>query len=81
MLIQPLLNGFHLTPDLVRGEDIEYACLDGAFLTHCRLRWWRIVLWNQWLDAQSLLQTTGPFIPKIRDSLNNFSDLAFMDGH
>ena len=36
MLVQPLRHRFQLTADLVRGENIEYAGLDGAFLTHCR---------------------------------------------
>ena len=36
MLVEPLLHRLQLTPDLVIGEEIEYADLDGAFLTHCR---------------------------------------------
>jgi hypothetical protein len=39
MRIQPQRHRLQLTPDLVPGKQIEYACLDGAFLTHCRLRW------------------------------------------
>ena len=41
-----------LGADLVPGEQIEYAGLDRAFLAPCRLRQWRVVLWNQWLDAK-----------------------------
>ena len=41
MLIQPLRHRLQLVADLVRGENIEYAGLDGAFLAHCRLRRWQ----------------------------------------
>ena len=41
MLIQPLRHRLQLAADLVRGEKIEYAGLDGAFLAHCRLRRWQ----------------------------------------
>ncbi len=44
MLVEPLRHGFQLTADLVSGEQIEYAGLDGAFLAHCRLRWLRVSL-------------------------------------
>ena len=36
MLVQPLRHRLQLPADLVIGEEIEYAGLDGAFLTHCR---------------------------------------------
>ena len=36
MLVQPLRHRLQLAADLVIGEEIEYAGLDGAFLTHCR---------------------------------------------
>ena len=36
--IQPARDGLQLTADLVSGKDLEYRGLDGAFLTHCRLR-------------------------------------------
>jgi hypothetical protein len=38
LLIQPLRDRLQLTADLVSGKDLEYSGLDGAFLTHCRLR-------------------------------------------
>ena len=41
MRIQPLRHRLQLATDLVPGEDIEHAHLDGAFLAHCRLRRWR----------------------------------------
>ena len=41
MLIQPLRHRLQLAADLVPGEKIEYAGLDGAFLAHCRLRRWQ----------------------------------------
>jgi fatty-acyl-CoA synthase len=44
-------EALQLAADLVPGEQIEYAGLDGAFLAHCQLRRWRVVLWNQWFDA------------------------------
>jgi hypothetical protein len=44
MLIQPLRHRLQFTTDLVFGEKIEYACLDGAFLAHCRLRRLRVSL-------------------------------------
>lgn len=40
-LIQLLRHRLQFIADLVRGENIEYAGLDGAFLAHCLLRWWR----------------------------------------
>jgi hypothetical protein len=52
MFVQPPRYRLQLTTDLVPGEEIEYAGLDGAFLTHCRLRRLRVVLWNQWLDPR-----------------------------
>ena len=36
MLVQPLRHRLQLAADLVIGEEIEHAGLDGAFLTHCR---------------------------------------------
>jgi len=36
--IQPTRNCPQLATDLVSGKDLEYRRLDGAFLTHCRLR-------------------------------------------
>ena len=41
MRIQPSRHRLQLTTDLVRGEKIEYAHLDGAFWAHCRLRRWQ----------------------------------------
>jgi hypothetical protein len=52
MLVKPSRHCLQLAPDLVLGEKIEYAGLDGAFLAHCRLRRWRVFLWNQWFDAK-----------------------------
>jgi hypothetical protein len=53
MLVQPLRQRLQLSADLVIGEEIEWAGLDGAFLTHCRLRRWRFLFWNQWLDLET----------------------------
>ena len=36
MLVQPLRHRLQLAANLVIGEEIEYAGLDGAFLTHSR---------------------------------------------
>jgi hypothetical protein len=52
VVIQPLRHRLQLTTDLVSGEQSEYAGLDRAFLAHGRLRRWRVVLWNPWLDAK-----------------------------
>ena len=41
MLVQPSRHRLQLAADLVCGEDIEYAGLDGAFLAQCRLRRWQ----------------------------------------
>lgn len=41
MLVKPLRHRLQLVADLVRGENIECAGLDGAFLAHCRLRRWQ----------------------------------------
>jgi hypothetical protein len=35
---QPLRHCLQLAADLVLREHLEYSGLDGAFLTHCRLR-------------------------------------------
>jgi hypothetical protein len=52
VLIQPCRHRLEFAADLVPGEQIEYAGLDRAFLAHCRLRRWRVGLWNQWFDAK-----------------------------
>jgi hypothetical protein len=52
MLVQPLRHRLQLVADLVRGENIEYAGLDGAFLAHCRLRRW------QGFGLSSMIQDT-----------------------
>ena len=44
MLIQPSRHRLQLAADLVFGETIEQTGLDGAFLAHCRLRRWRVLL-------------------------------------
>ena len=67
MLVQPLRHRLQLAADLVSGEEIEYAGLDGAFLAHCRLRRLRVVLWNQWLDAKVYPKPPGR-LPKNADS-------------
>src|SRR5215469_14558185 len=36
--IQPIRQRLQLAPDLVSGKDLEYGGLDGALLSHCRLR-------------------------------------------
>ena len=36
--IKPLRDRLQLATDLVPGKNLEYSSLDGAFLTHCRLR-------------------------------------------
>jgi hypothetical protein len=36
--IEPLRHLLQLAADLVLRKDLEYSGLDGAFLTHCRLR-------------------------------------------
>jgi hypothetical protein len=59
MLVQPLRHRFQFSADLVFGEKIEYAGLDGAFLAHCRLRRLRVSLWNQSLDAKVYLKLPG----------------------
>ena len=41
MRVQPVRHRLQFAADLVRGEKIEYARLDGAVLAHCRLRRWQ----------------------------------------
>ena len=36
--IQPMRHGLQLAADVVLGKYLEYSGLDGALLTHCRLR-------------------------------------------
>ena len=38
LAIQPTRDCLQLAANLVSGKDLEYRGLDGAFLTHCRLR-------------------------------------------
>jgi len=38
LAIQPLRHHLQLAADLVLRKNLEYSALDGAFLTHCRLR-------------------------------------------
>jgi hypothetical protein len=52
VVIEPCRHRLQLTADLVPGKEIEYAGLDRAFLAHCRLRWLRIGLCTQRLDAK-----------------------------
>jgi hypothetical protein len=66
MLVQPLRHRLQLAADLVLGEEIEYAGLDGAFLTHCRLRRWRFCLWNQWLDPKVYPKPPGLALAKTK---------------
>ena len=80
MRIQPVRHRLQLAADLVPGENIEYAGLDGAFLTHCRLRRSWVLLWNQWLDPKVYLKPPG-LTRQNCDSSNNFNSLAFVDGH
>ena len=47
MVVQPPRNRLQLAADLVIGEAIEQGRLDGAFLTHCRLRRLQFRLSNQ----------------------------------
>jgi hypothetical protein len=47
VVVEPCGHRFQVTADLVPGEQIESAGSDRAFLAHCRLRWRRVVLWNQ----------------------------------
>ena len=37
LAIQPDRDRLQLAADLMCGKDLEYRCLDGAFLTHCRV--------------------------------------------
>ena len=51
MLIKPCRYGLELSTQLVVAKDIEYAALDDAFLTHCRLRRLLIVPCSQWFES------------------------------
>src|SRR5450755_2917905 len=51
LLIQPSRQCVQRTTELVLRKNIEYCGLDGAFLTHCWLRWLRGVL-LQWNDPK-----------------------------
>jgi len=66
MAVQPLRHPPQLLADLVPGEEIEYAGLDGAFLAHCQLRRLRVGLWNQWLDAKVYPKPPGSTREKSR---------------
>jgi hypothetical protein len=80
MPVKPLRHRLQLAADLVLGKNIEYTGLDGAFLAHCRLRRWRVLLENQWFDPKST-RNRRALPPKNGDSSNNSNKLAFMDGH
>src|SRR5262245_7646359 len=64
LLVQPLRHRLQLAADLVPGEEIEYGGLDGALLTHCRLRRWRFCFWNQWLDPKAYPKPPGLALAK-----------------
>jgi hypothetical protein len=68
MVIQPHRHRLQLTADLVSGEAIESAGLDGALLAHCRLRRLRVVFGNQWPDA-----TVYPKSPGLTREKSRFS--------
>ena len=80
MRIQPLRHRLQLAADLVPGEDIEYAYLDGAFLAHCRLRRWRFCFGISDLMPERTRNRRG-MPARNRDSSNKSSSLAFADGH
>ena len=67
MPIQPLRHRLQLAADLVPGEDIEYAGLDGAFLAHCRLRRWRFCFGSSGLLPE-FTRTRRGTLAKNRDS-------------
>jgi hypothetical protein len=69
-----------LTADLVCGEELEYAGLDRAFLAHCRLRWLRVVLRQQWLAPKSTRRRRALLTQK-REPSRHFNALTFVDGH
>ncbi len=56
MPVQPLRHRLQLVADLVCGENIEYAGLDGAFLAHCRLRRWQ----GLGISGMKIPETAGP---------------------
>jgi hypothetical protein len=80
VVVEPCGHRLQLTADLVSGEQIEYAGLDRAFLAHCRLRWLRVVLWNQWLDAKVYPKPPGLAYAELR-FLKLSQCLTFADGH
>jgi hypothetical protein len=61
--IKPVRDHLQLAAHLVSGKDLEYRRLDGAFLTHCRLR--RCGLRFGINDMiRSLPETAGPYLNK-----------------
>jgi hypothetical protein len=57
LAIQPLRDRLPLAADLVPRKHFEYSGLDGAFLTHCRLRR------CGWVAMQRLAAATYPKPP------------------
>jgi hypothetical protein len=80
LTVQPLRDGLQLTADLVPRKDLEYSGLDGAFLTHCRLRRCGLRFGFNGMHPQPTRNRRA--LPAlIRDSLRYSKSLWFMDGH
>jgi len=78
--IQPLRDRLQLTADLVPGKDLEYRGLDGAFLTHCRLRRCGLRFGFKGMHPQPTRNRRA--LPALnRKSPRDSKNLEFMDRH
>src|SRR6266581_8857182 len=80
LAIQPLRDRLQLAADLVPRKHFEYSGLDGAFLTHCRLRRCGWALRCSGLPPQPT-RNRRAMPPQNRDSPRDSRNLVFMDGH
>jgi hypothetical protein len=78
--IQPLRDRLQLAADLVPGKNLEYSGLDGAFLTHYRLRRRGLRFGFNGLHPQPTRNRRA--LPALnRKCFRNSNNFQFMDGH
>jgi hypothetical protein len=78
--IQPLRDRLQLAADRVPGKDLEYSGLDGAFLTHCRLRRQGLRFGFNGMHPQPTRNRRA--LPALnRKCLHDSKNLGFVDGH
>jgi len=78
--IQPLGDRLQLATDLVPSKNLEYSGLDGAFLTHCRLRRYGLRFGFNGMHPQPTRNRRAMLVLN-RKCLHDSKNLQFMDEH